>query len=88
MSVQHECRAFARQRTAKDGKVILTKSTLLDCVVRDLSSGGARLEFAGPTALPSEFKLRISVEATAKPVELAWQRGLRAGVRFEGLPLS
>ncbi len=80
MTELQELRASQRQRIIRGGKVILSKSTLLDCVIRDLSSGGARLEFAGPTSLPSEFKLRIREEA-AKPVELAWQRGLRAGVR-------
>jgi len=55
----------------------------MNCVIRNLSEGGARLEFGGLTRLPLEFKLRsvsTGSEAAAKP---AWQRGCSAGVRFE-----
>jgi hypothetical protein len=33
--------------------------TVIDCVIRDLSDAGARLEFAGPTELPQEFRLLV-----------------------------
>ncbi len=71
-----------RRRTLKQGKVLLTSSSLIDCEVRDLSDTGARIEFAGPTLLPSEFKLRIAHGDLDRLVELTWQRGLSAGVRF------
>lgn len=78
-----EHRVTTRRRTVKEGKVILTKWTVMDCLVRDLSHTGALLEFATPTKLPAEFRLRILVMGAEAPVELVWQRGLKAGVRFE-----
>jgi len=80
--MQHE-RISARRRTLKGGKVILSKSTLIDCVIRDLSETGARLEFSGATSLPSEFKLQFATSGEERLVTLTWQRGLSAGVHFE-----
>ncbi len=63
--------------------MILSKSTLIDCVIRDMSDTGVRLEFGGLTQLPSEFKLRVAASGAEAVVELAWQRGLSAGVWFD-----
>ena len=68
----------------KQGKVVLSNWSVLDCVIRDLSDTGARLEFAGPTELPKEFRLLIVSTNLLFPAELAWQRGLAAGVHFTG----
>lgn len=78
-----EHRDANRRRKLQGAKAILTKSTIIDCVVRDLSDTGARLEFTGPTKLPPEFVLRITMTGAEVPVEVVWQRGLSAGVRFE-----
>jgi len=78
-----EHRASTRRLTLKDGKAILSSSTLMNCTISDLSDGGACLEFGGLTSLPSEFKLRVVGAGMETPVELAWQRGYSAGVRFE-----
>ena len=83
--MQHE-RISARRRTLKGGKVILSKSTLIDCMIKDLSETGARLEFSGATSLPSEFKLQFTTSGEEKLVTLTWQRGLSAGVHFEAFP--
>ena len=73
-----------RQKALKAGKVILSESTLLDCVIRNTSDGGARLQFDAVVALPAEFKLQIGASGVTRPVTLAWQRGLTAGVQFAG----
>ncbi len=67
----------------KDGKVILSASTLMDCVIRNLGEGGARLEFGGPTLLPPEFRLRSVTAGTEAAAELVWQHGCSVGVRFD-----
>ncbi len=82
MDMMEEHRKSVRRRKLDGAKVILSKSTLIDCVIRDMSDTGARLEFGGLTQLPSEFKLRVAATGTEAFVELAWQRGLSAGVRF------
>ncbi len=77
-------RSSHRRRTLKTGKVVLSDSTVLDCLIRDMSESGARLEFGGPVELPREFRLFVAAANCVFPAELAWQRGLAAGVRFSG----
>jgi hypothetical protein len=82
-------RFLPRAKMIKEGKAILSSSTLIDCIVRDLSKTGARLQFSGPTPLPQFFKLRIETGgADAQVVERMWQRGLSAGVRFQAPSLE
>jgi hypothetical protein len=77
-------RSSYRRRALKEAKAVLSDWTTIDCVVRDLNETGARLEFAGPTELPTKLRL-LSVSANEiRPVERAWQRGLSAGVHFTG----
>ena len=79
-----EHRTSVRRRTLKEGKVILSDSTVMDCRIRDLSEGGARLEFGGLTNLPKEFRLLIVSSNTVVPAAIAWQRGQNVGVFFTG----
>ncbi len=77
-------RISPRRRMLKQGKVVMSDWTVIDCIIRDLSDTGARLEFAGPTELPQEFRLLVVSSNLLIPAALAWQRGLAAGVHFTG----
>lgn len=59
---------------------VQVNGTLVSCVIRDRSAGGARLVFRRVVQLPPRFELR---ERTAVyGVELVWFDGVQAGVRF------
>ena len=77
--------ATRRQLVLKEGKVILSDRVSLDCIVRDISPGGARLEFKTPVSLPPDFSLRIVSADLIIPATAAWQRKLEAGIRFTGV---
>jgi len=77
-------RRALRRRTLKGGKIILSEWTVLDCTIRDLSEGGARLEFGALTELPKEFNLLLVSENLIIPAAVAWQKGNKVGVRFTG----
>jgi hypothetical protein len=79
-----EHRRSHRRRTLKEGKVVLSDRIVIDCLIRDISEAGARLEFGAPMELPANFRLLISSLNLLVPVALAWQHGLSAGVRFTG----
>jgi hypothetical protein len=79
-----EHRRGQRRRMLKAGKIVVSDSSMIDCTIRDISEGGARIVFAGPTQLPDGFWLMIVTEAKMIPAELLWQRGLAAGIRFTG----
>ena len=79
-----EHRRTRRQRTLKQGKVVLSDWTTLDCTIRDINAEGAKIVLGGATSLPPEFRLISVVSNTIVPVRLEWQRGLSAGVAFAG----
>lgn len=77
-------RSAHRRRALKSGKIVLSDWKVLDCVIRDLSEDGARLEFGTAFELPGEFRLLVVASNLMMPGVLAWQRGQEAGVRFTG----
>ena len=74
-----------RVRVLKRARVVLSAMTCIDCEIRDVAEGGARIEFAGPVALPERFQLLTVSTRRLVPVARVWQRGLAAGVRFTGV---
>jgi hypothetical protein len=53
------------------------------CVVRDLSSSGAKLTIEDPNTLPAKLRLGFSRDArTGWPCEVVWRRGKTVGIRF------
>jgi hypothetical protein len=82
--IEPDKRRARRQRTLKEGKVLLSDWTAIDCTIRDLTAEGARIVLGGATSLPQEFRLVTVATSTMMPVTLLWQRGLAAGVRFAG----
>jgi hypothetical protein len=82
--IEPDKRRARRKRTLKEGKVLLSDWTAIDCTIRDLTSEGARIVLGDATSLPQEFRLVMVATSTMKPVRLLWQRGLAAGVGFTG----
>jgi hypothetical protein len=83
-----ERRGERRQLVLKEGRVMLTDFVWVDCLVRDLSSTGARIEFERPIRLPAEFRLCIVSADLTIPATPVWQRRLEAGIRFVGVGMA
>lgn len=62
--------------------IVASSGTGFDCIIRDMSGSGARIEFSDFVALREDFKLLIKNENKVVPVKTSWQRGKQAGVRF------
>lgn len=54
------------------------------CVVRDMTSHGAKIELQNIIALPKEFKLHIEIDGIQLDCNLVWQKPPFAGVVFIG----
>ncbi len=53
------------------------------CVIRDMSSSGARITIDDPNTLPGKLRLAFSRDArTGRNCEVVWRRGTSAGVKF------
>jgi len=77
-----ERREYPRLRVLKGAKFVLGTSSLLDCVVRDLTNSGARVEIASSVDLPEVVAITFDGGRTCRPCRLAWRRLNATGVQF------
>ena len=77
-----------RQRVLKDGRIItLDHRSVVNCMVRDLSSTGARLKCGDQVAVPNEFLLQVGHDTTMMPAKAMWRRGTDIGIVLTGEPI-
>ena len=77
-----ERRKHQRLRVFKGAKLVLGTSSVLDCVVRDLSSGGARIEIQNAVGLPEAVDVTFDNGRAFQPCLLKWRRLNQIGVEF------
>ncbi len=74
-----------RIRTLEFGKIIFGRQlNSVDCIVRNLSAGGACLQVESTDSLPQEFFLKIPVENLRCFCRIMWKAQDRVGVAFPG----
>jgi DNA-binding response OmpR family regulator len=75
-------RQHPRVRTLKRGQIIYRQSSCtLDCLVLNISDGGAALQPADFVELPETFLLKLEHGPTHR-CEVCWRHGNKMGVRF------
>ena len=78
-----ERRKAFRPRTILGGLVSFNKRrSTLDCCVRNISVGGARIEFTNTAILPDEFDLTIACKEATFRARTVWRSENAAGVVF------
>jgi hypothetical protein len=77
-----EKRKSIRHRTFKAGVVSFGFATGIECIVRNISEGGACLEIDASICLPDDFSLLIKPECLKRSCHLAWRGAGRTGVQF------
>ncbi len=87
MTVAHvasgERRAHQRHRVLKPVKAVLNANqSVIDCVMRDISLGGARLSCGQAMQLPEHFLLVFMAEREMRDVRVAWRKHDQLGVAF------
>jgi diguanylate cyclase (GGDEF)-like protein len=76
-------RKEARKRVFKRGQILLPSlGAVIDCTVRNVSTGGAGLRLDATFAPPPEFDLLITGNGTRRSVQVRWQIGADLGVAF------
>jgi hypothetical protein len=80
-----ERRHERRQRVLKGALVIFCEHTqVFDCLVRNLSTDGAKLELESTVGIPSEFELLLHGEARIAPARAVWRTEKDLGINFTG----
>lgn len=76
-------RAHPRREVRIDGKLILAEGArTLDCVILDLSEGGARVSVSVEMDLPEKVYLWQSDTDTVFDCEVRWREARYIGLRF------
>jgi CheY-like chemotaxis protein len=76
-------RAAARKRMLKGGIITFGGRQMTQgCVVRDISSSGARLQVRHPIGVPDTFELIIELDGIEVPCEVVRRGASEIGVRF------
>ena len=78
-----ERRTEARPRTLKGAKLVYGgfSPTVIDCLVRDLSDTGARVETDVMVMVPEIFSLRLQ-DGHSQRVRRCWSKGHEIGLEF------
>jgi hypothetical protein len=79
--VESDRRSAVRIQTQRSGKV-LCGAFAWDCVIRDLSSNGARVQMLSSAAPPGQVQLVDLAAGLAHDVTVAWQREREVGMRI------
>ncbi len=78
-------RTTQRHRVLKEGKIVsLDYTSVIDCVVKDVSATGARIRCANQASIPAEFRLLMPGDDTIRPARVMWRRGDLTGLQFTG----
>ena len=78
-----EKRTFPRHRVLKQGTIAFRGGGGIDCMVRNLSFGGVRLDIVNPVGLPSSFTLVIVSDHFLRDCHAVWSREQKIGVAFD-----
>ncbi len=75
-------RRTCRRRVLKPAQITFNgHSAVIDCTVRDISDGGARLMVESPVGIPDTFGLAVGGE-TARQCRVVWRKTSQIGVEF------
>lgn len=77
-----ESRSVFRYRTQRPAKIFLKDGSAVECLVRDLSTKGARLEVADDAKVPDGFFLIIKGSSERFRCRRVWQTGTIIGVEY------
>ena len=77
-----ERRKRPRMRVLKSAKFILGRSSVFDCVVRDLTNLGAGIDIPNAIDLPEAFEMTFDDGRSIRPCRLVWRTLSKTGVEF------
>jgi hypothetical protein len=77
-----ERRKYARFLALKNVKLIVGNSSIINCVVRNLTSAGARLIISNAANLPEKLAITFDRGQTARQCRIVWRTMNEMGVSF------
>ncbi len=78
-----ERRAHVRHRVFKGGRLAFHSGGGVECTVRNISPGGARVDVTNPVPLPKSFMLLIEADQFQRLCHPVWRHDTHIGVAFD-----
>ena len=76
-------RTSARARTYLGGQIAFNnRSSTLDCLVRNMSRSGAKIELASTVIVPGKFDITIHHRGDSRRAQIVWRTQTEAGIIF------
>ena len=82
---ESERRGDIRLSALKSARIVGPDGTVVECRLRNISEGGARLELTAPQLLPHTFELHVG-DLPPRLCNLRWAKGNLIGVQFVDEP--
>ena len=79
----HEKRSATRWLCCLKGRVRTADGRVIDCLIRDFSAAGARIELADASTLPSVIDLFFPLKQATYRASVRWQGNNEFGLSFE-----
>ena len=84
MSEMSDKRAFPRIRSLLGARIEFNhRNSTMNCVIREISAGGAKLEFCDAKSIPDSFDLVIPSKEQRYLAKVCWRHGNNIGVEFQ-----
>ena len=84
LDIMTERRQSVRQRSLLGARACYNQHRVtLDCIVRNISDGGAMIVVSDAVVLPALFELEIAQRQRSYNAHVRWRSGTRVGVSFE-----
>ena len=78
-----ERRALVRHKTLIEGRIYFNnRMTSMDCIVRDVTEKGARLQVSESVALPDAFEIYLPNKDEHFRAQAQWRKGDQLGVSW------
>lgn len=77
-----ERRGDLRLSALKSARIVGKEGMVVECRLRNISEGGARLELPAPQLLPHTFELHVG-DLPPRLCNLRWAKGNLIGVQFQ-----
>jgi PilZ domain len=75
-------RRIVRSRVFKGATILVGNSPVIECIVRDVTNIGARLQIAKFIDVPVVFDLTLDGGRTIRPCKVVWRELTETGVEF------
>jgi methyl-accepting chemotaxis protein len=77
-----ERRKFIRSRVLKNAKLFLGASSVIDCVVQNLTPAGARVQISSTADLPERLTMTFDSGRTLRSCRIVWRALNETGLEF------